>query len=216
MPRRTAIWAAELLTPWIRFEEALASYDRAIALKPDHAEALYNRALTRLGHLARYEDALAGYDQALALQADELREQCCATHAPPETLCYLQRYAGGDRRVSPKAIALQPDYAEAYSNRGVTLTRLQRHADALASYDRAIALESDQAVVYSQRGHVLADLQRHAEALASCDLAIAIKPDDPEAHASRGAILARQQRHTDALASCDRAIALRPGYPDAY
>ena len=42
-----------------------------------------------------------------------------------------------------RAIALKPDYAEAYNNRGNALTDLKRLAEALASYDKAIALKPD-------------------------------------------------------------------------
>src|SRR4051794_32591235 len=42
-------------------EEALASYNRAIALKPDHVDALNNRGVL-LGDLKRLEEALASFD----------------------------------------------------------------------------------------------------------------------------------------------------------
>ena len=47
-----------------RLEEALASYDKAIALKPDYAEAFNNRgnALRELEHL---DEALASYVRRL-------------------------------------------------------------------------------------------------------------------------------------------------------
>jgi tetratricopeptide (TPR) repeat protein len=44
-----------------RFEEALASYDKAIALKPRYPEAFYNRGNT-LKDFDRCEEVLASYD----------------------------------------------------------------------------------------------------------------------------------------------------------
>src|SRR5262245_8719777 len=44
-----------------RFDEALASYDRALALKRDYAEAFNNRG-NALRELKRFEEALASYD----------------------------------------------------------------------------------------------------------------------------------------------------------
>ena len=52
-----------------RFEEALASYDRAIALRPDYAEALTNRGVT-LHDLKRFDEALASYARAIACAPD--------------------------------------------------------------------------------------------------------------------------------------------------
>jgi Tetratricopeptide repeat len=52
-----------------RFDEALASYDKALALKPDYAEVFNNRGNTLL-ELKRVDEALASYDKALALKPD--------------------------------------------------------------------------------------------------------------------------------------------------
>ena len=49
--------------------EALASYDAALALKPDYAEAHNNRGNALLD-LNRTDDALASFEQALALKPD--------------------------------------------------------------------------------------------------------------------------------------------------
>src|SRR5512140_200232 len=49
--------------------EALANYDRALALQPRHAEALSNRGNT-LKALKRFDEALDSFDRALAAQPD--------------------------------------------------------------------------------------------------------------------------------------------------
>ncbi len=56
-----------MLSALKRHTEALASYDRALALKPDFAEALNNRAGTLL-LLNRHEQALASCEAALAIK----------------------------------------------------------------------------------------------------------------------------------------------------
>ena len=50
-----------------RFDEALASYDRALAIIPGYADALYNRGVT-LQELGRFDEAVDSYDRALAIQ----------------------------------------------------------------------------------------------------------------------------------------------------
>jgi tetratricopeptide (TPR) repeat protein len=52
-----------------RFEEALASYDRALKVQPDFAEALCSRGAT-LHELKRFDEALASYDRALKVRPD--------------------------------------------------------------------------------------------------------------------------------------------------
>jgi len=53
----------------MRLGEALASYNRAIALKPGYAEAYDNRGVM-LAELMRLDEALASYERAIALKPD--------------------------------------------------------------------------------------------------------------------------------------------------
>jgi tetratricopeptide (TPR) repeat protein len=52
-----------------RYEEAIASYDRAIELRPELAGAYSDRG-NALQMLKRYDEALASYDIALSLRPD--------------------------------------------------------------------------------------------------------------------------------------------------
>ena len=52
-----------------RFDEAVASYDKAIALQPDLADAYSNRGVA-LKDLKRFDEAVASYDRAIALKPD--------------------------------------------------------------------------------------------------------------------------------------------------
>ena len=50
-----------------------------------------------------------------------------------------------------KAIAINPDYADAWNGRGVALHELGRYTEAVASYDKAIAIDPDYAEVKQNR-----------------------------------------------------------------
>jgi len=193
----------------LRLDEALAGYDRTLALKPDHADAHNNRGLA-LHQLQRFGEALASYDGALALRPDYAQ----ALYNRGVTLQALQRFeealASYDR-----VLARQPEYADALSNRGVTLHELQRFDAALASYDRALALRPDHAEALNNRGVTLHQLQRFDAALASYDRAIAARPEYAQALGNRGVTLHQLRRFDEALASYDRALALRPDYAEA-
>src|SRR5437899_2769054 len=52
-----------------RSEDAVASYDQAIALRPGLAEAFNNRG-NALQELKRFEEALASYEKAVAIKPD--------------------------------------------------------------------------------------------------------------------------------------------------
>ncbi len=192
-----------------RPDEALASYDRALAVQRDHAGALCNRGVT-LHELKRFDEALAGYDRALAVRPDYVEALFNRGITLQELKRFEEALASYDR-----ALLLRPTYAEALSNRGNTLHGLGRFDEALASYDRAIALRPDHAGAFSNRGNTLHELERFDEALASYDRALALQPDQAAALFNRGMTLHELKRFDEALASYDRAVAAQPDHAEA-
>jgi tetratricopeptide (TPR) repeat protein len=108
-----------------------------------------------------------------------------------------------------RAIALEPNNAEALSNRGNTLVFLDRCEEALRDYDRSISLKPQSAITHNSRGYNLFRLKRYDEALASFDRAIALSPRYYEAHYNRANALLELKRFDEAMASCDRALSTR-------
>lgn len=225
-------------------EKALASYDRAVSLRPRDAAAFSNRGVV-LKDLKRFDEALASLDRALALdprfaeahtnRGNVLRalgryDEALASYSQAlairpnyaqalrnrgVALYHLERF--DDALASfDSAIALKPDLAEAYADRGLVLRAMKRFEQALANYDRAIALAPGVADLHDQRANVLLKLKRFEPALASADRAIAVNPELAEAHANRGLILHAMRRYEEALTSCGRAIRLKPDFADAY
>jgi tetratricopeptide (TPR) repeat protein len=131
-----------------RFDEAVASFDKAIALKSDFAEPFCNRG-GALQQLQRFDEALASYDKAIGLKPDSPEAFYNRGLALGELNHFDEALASYD-----KAIALAPDYAEAFCSRGAALLALKRLDEALASYDKAIALKPDYADAYMNRALV--------------------------------------------------------------
>ncbi|MGI8503877.1 MAG: TPR end-of-group domain-containing protein, partial [Hassallia sp.] len=52
------------------YKQVIASYDKALAIKPDDHDAWYKRGIA-LDNLGRLEDAIASYDQALEFKPDK-------------------------------------------------------------------------------------------------------------------------------------------------
>lgn len=80
-----------------------------------------------------------------------------------------------------KTIAVSPDYAKAWYNRGVALERLGRFTEALSAYDRTIELNPDKPKVWNNMVAMLGNLWSFAEALESFDKSIEVEPKDLEA-----------------------------------
>lgn len=63
-----------------------------------------------------------------------------------------------------RAIRLNPNYPNAYFNKGLTLSHLKRYEEALAAYDQAIFLDPNLVSAYYGKGEVLDDMRRTNEA----------------------------------------------------
>jgi len=63
-----------------------------------------------------------------------------------------------------RAAAVGADNALVHYHRGIALADLNRHSEALESYNRAVALRPDNAKAWNNRGIALACLARHDEA----------------------------------------------------
>lgn len=132
-----------------RLDEAVACYDRALAVRPDYPEALSNRGLALQG-LKRFDEALASYDGALAVRPDYAEALSNRGNALTELKRFDEALASYDR-----ALAMQPDYAEALYNRANTLHQLKRFDEALACYDRALAVQPDFAEAHGAKSLLL-------------------------------------------------------------
>ena len=212
-----------------RLDEALASHDHAIALKPDYAEAFNNRGCVLL-EMRRLDEALASFDNAIALNPSYAHafnnrgRVLLEMHRLAESAASYRNETSrhGDEGLLERAlanhdeaIALKPDYAEAFNNRGTVLLELKRLDEALASHDNAIGLRPDYADAFDRRSGVLFEMERFEEALASCDNAIALRPQSARTNNNRGVILTELMRLDEALASYDEAIALKPDFAAA-
>jgi predicted O-linked N-acetylglucosamine transferase (SPINDLY family) len=187
-----------------RLGEALANYDRAIELKPDHAYAYCNRGVV-LERLDRWDEARDSYERAIAIAPDD-----AVAHYNRGTV--LRKLGKLDEALASytRALELKADYAECHCNLGILLTELKRWDGAMASLDRAIALNPDFAAAYLHRGKLSALLHEDQRAIADFDRVAALDPLCADAHESRAHALIRLQRYEEAIASGERAGELKP------
>lgn len=119
-------------------------------------------------------------------------------------------------RLIDQAIAVNPQVASAYANRGNALSQLHQYRAALQSYDMAIARRPGYANAYANRGRALLALGRFDEALASFDTALATLTDRADLWCDRGVVLGKLGQSRAALASHDRALQLNPNLVEAH
>jgi protein O-GlcNAc transferase len=149
------------------FAEARHSYEKALALCPDNPRYVYNLGLTC-------------FDQGEFNQAKGYFQRCLAgapsIHEAHNNLaaCSLKLHDPLDAlHQADSAIECNPDYAEAWSNRGNALNDLRRHEEALASYERSIEIKPDSDYLLGKVVHTQmkvcdwTDLERRCQTLKS-------------------------------------------------
>ena len=115
-------------------EEALAEFDRAIALDPYNVQALYGRALIYQGE-KQFEQAIADFTAASGLSPQKIEP--LLGRATSYLSLDKAKEAAADL---DEAVQADPSSAPAWSARGQAYERLGDKTKAAASYGRAVAL----------------------------------------------------------------------------
>lgn len=90
------------------------------------------------------------------------------------------------RRIYEQAIAIAPDFTNAYLNLGAILCESGDCDEAVRVFSKGIEHRPDEPLLYFNRAVALEDLNRFEEALASYDLALQLDPNLADAHFNAG------------------------------
>ena len=193
-----------------RYQEALACYDRALALNARSELAWVHRG-TALEALGQAQDALACCDYALRLNPQS--EQALVTKGM--MLGALGRMEEA-RAYCDRALKINPRNEQAWVNIGAALDALRRPMEALGCYNNVLTLNPRNAQAWFNAGVVLGDMGRHEEALGCCDRSLALNPRNEQAWVNKGLTLGELQRPEEALACFERALALNPRLAEGW
>jgi len=189
--------------------KALAAYDKAIAIKPDHALTHSCRGFA-LQQLGNHDEALAAYSRAITISPDYAEAHYNRGVA-------LQELGRLEEALTAwnQAIVIKPDYISAHFNIGIALQKFGRYDEALTAFDKTITLSHTYAEAHFNRGYVLEKLGRYEDAILAYDQAIIIKPDYADAHLNRGVALQALQKFEEAIFAYDQAIIIKPDFASA-
>ncbi|TQK45207.1 tetratricopeptide (TPR) repeat protein [Streptomyces sp. SLBN-118] len=188
------------------YPNAVADYERALALDPTCARAHFGQAVVRL-EKDDFAGALAGLDRADSLSPDTawILEHRGEIH---RVLNHLEEAVADCDR----ALRLVPDRARALATRGHAKYLMDRNREALADLDRAVELDAQYWWALIRRSEVRFDLGDEAGALADLDRAEEIEPELAWVPGERGYLHFQCGRHEQALVEYDRALTLDPTY----
>ncbi|MBL7828586.1 MAG: tetratricopeptide repeat protein [Saprospiraceae bacterium] len=174
-----------------RYKEAIQMYDRALAVKPDYPDAFFSRGQVYI-NANETEKAVADFQKALALGFNKPKHEIMAAignayntgkqfdkaaaaydeaiKEKPDADYHFKKgnalAAGGNMlgamTAYDAAIAILPDFPDAYNNKANALASIQRFADAIPMFNKAIELKPDAPNFRCNRGlakHAMGDLQ---------------------------------------------------------
>jgi tetratricopeptide (TPR) repeat protein/tRNA A-37 threonylcarbamoyl transferase component Bud32 len=118
----------------------------------------------------------------------------------------LMRQTG--ETISPPSLSVLAAWE--WSNKGISLSNLGRHEEAVRCYDKALELDPRDAEVWNNKGDCLDSLGRREEAIRCCERALELNPRDATAWNNKGAILDSLGRTEEAIRCYDRALELDP------
>jgi tetratricopeptide (TPR) repeat protein len=190
-----------------RVEQAVASFERALVLKPRHTHALANLANARLAE-GKTAEALALFQQVLALAPDDAK-----AHADLGQALETTGSATDAESHYRRAIALDDTLAEGHFLLGRRLLTLNRAADATPHFERALALYDGYAEAHYHLGLVRLAEERPGDATNCFRRTLELTPDHVFALNNLGLLLIGSGHASEAEPLHRRAAQLRPTDP---
>ena len=195
-----------------QWQEAIASYQRAIKIDSTIGRVYYNLAniLSQIGEMKKaannlyqglqLEPSLADYQKHCAL-AELLQSQ----QRPDKAIICFRT-----------AIALKPDFLPAYQHLGELLTKQGRKEEALATYYQGMGQNPQNPQFHVCLAHALAARQRWRQARDRYQRALDLNPKLAIAYYGKGVVLCELEQYSEAIAAYQQAIKLQPKYWEAY
>jgi tetratricopeptide (TPR) repeat protein len=200
----TALWKLG------RLDAAIASYRRALELRPDYPKAHFNLA-TVLWKQQRFTEAEACYRTALAIKPDY-------AEAWDNLGTVLKAQGRQDAAIASyrRAINVSPNYPEAHNNLGTALLEQGRTQEAIGCYRKALSLRPDYPEAHFNLGTAIWELGQPDAAVACYQNALALRPHDADALLNLGTAQKELGRLDEAATCYRKVLALEPQHPEAH
>jgi len=191
-----------------RFLEAQRSCEQALALAPDHADALHLVGLLCV-HTKQLDHAVEWLFRAIRREPKPLYLTTLGT-------ALLQQGRGADAlKAFENAIEIEPDSAQLRCNLGLALAELRRNDEAILSFQHALKLDPGLWNAASKAAILLHQAARFEEALLYFNLCDELRPNNIQTLAARSETLQGLRRYEEAFGDVERVHLLDPTNADA-
>lgn len=192
-----------------RLDDAIASFETALKLKPDYPKGRNNYA-SALSEVGRWEEAAVHYERA----ARELPTMAEPIYGYGNALTHLGRVQEAIACYE-RALQIAPNFYRAHNNLANILAEQGRNGDALAHYDAAVQSFPAFSEGYFNAAHLLARLNRPEEAIARYQRGLQINPHHVDARANLGTLYLATGRREEGIRELREVLRIAPDHPVA-
>jgi serine/threonine protein kinase/Flp pilus assembly protein TadD len=193
-----------------QYDRAVAYYDRGFK-KVDGRVRNFERAwlakATALSHLKRYQEMLETCDRPLQVERNSpfyiyfLNCKGLALDGLKEFDSAIETF--------DRVIQVNPEFFDAWNNRGEAYLNLNRTQEAIADFEKAVTLDRSRSFVpLNNLGKLYLREKEYKRAIKFYEKAIEVKKDYLPALIGKGHSQRALKQYTDAISSYDRALAV--------
>lgn len=201
------------------FENAINTFQKAIRLKPDYADA-YNNIGVVFDRQDNYEKALEFYKEAIRIDMNHFK-----AHFNSGIVYFNLKQYGKAVEAFKEAIKIRPDYADAYFGLGVIYSILGDDKKKIEAFKKVVdlfnksiksGLSSSESLRWDFLGGSYSELGQYDKAIEALKEAIKIKPDNTDIYKLLGSAYGNLKQYEKSLESYKDALKLKPDDAGIY
>ncbi len=204
-------------------EEALADYEKAIAIDPKYADALCQRGIVLIGKGIKDKGCLDLKKAGTAgnAKAKELFDKNACSDIAKAFI------SAGDAKFDAKdyngaladyssAVQLNKESFDAFIKRGKCNVQLKKYAKAISDYDKALKIKNDTVQVLYLRGLAYNASENFVLAFNDFSCVIRLEPNNYDAFMARAYSCEGMQKFRSAVYDYSECIRIKPDDGNAY
>ncbi len=164
-----------------------------------------------------WQNVVAGIRKTVEKMQSQSETELCAESAFQQgnVLMMVKQLNMAIKRYS-HAIELAPNFADAYTNRGLAYVKKGEIDRGIEDHNKAIELKPDYAEAYFNRGGTYKSKGEIDRAIDDFSAAITLKQDYAAAYTNRGLAYVKKGEIDRGIEDHNKAIELKPDYAEAY
>ncbi len=204
-------------------EEALADYEKAVAIDPKYTDAICQRGIMYIlkgqkdkGCMDLQKAKKQGSEKAKSL----FDKNACSDIASSYITAGDNKFSNKDYKGAFEdynaAVQLNSESFDAYLKRAQCNVQLKKYAKAITDYDKALKIKPDTLLVFFLRGLAYNAADNFGLAFNDFTIVIRLEPNNYEAYMQRAYSCEGMQKYKSAMYDYNQAIRIKPTDGAAY